>query len=40
MAEAAQKKFDVYQHVTDTILAEIEKGCVLWLQHWTRAAAV
>lgn len=40
MAEAAQKKFDVYQHVTDTILAEIEKGCVPWLQHWTRAAAV
>ena len=30
MAEGAQNKFDVYQHVTDTILAEIEKGCVPW----------
>jgi antirestriction protein ArdC len=35
MAEAAQTKFDVYQHVTDTILAEIEKGCVPWHQPWT-----
>ena len=35
MAEAAAKKFDVYQHVTDTILAEIEKGCVPWHQPWT-----
>lgn len=27
MPEAAQKKFDVYQHVTEKILAEIKKGC-------------
>jgi antirestriction protein ArdC len=37
MAEAAQKKFDVYQHVTDTILAEIEKGCVPWRKPWSGA---
>jgi antirestriction protein ArdC len=35
MAEAVQTKFDVYQHVTDTILAEIGKGCVPWHQPWT-----
>ena len=39
MAEGAQTKFDVYQHVTDTILAEIEKGCVPWHQPWTGARA-
>lgn len=37
MAEAAAKKFDIYQHVTDTILAEIEKGCAPWRQPWSGA---
>ncbi|MBD1204847.1 MAG: DUF1738 domain-containing protein, partial [Rhodobacteraceae bacterium] len=37
MAEAAQTKFDVYQHVTDTILSEIGKGCVPWRKPWSGA---
>ena len=41
MAETVQtKKFDVYQHVTDAILAEIEKGCVPWHQPWSGARNV
>lgn len=37
MTEAAPKKFDIYQHVTDTIVAEIEKGCPPWRQPWSGA---
>jgi antirestriction protein ArdC len=31
----AQTQFDVYQEVTDTILAEIEKGTPPWRQPWS-----
>ena len=31
----AQQKFNVYQHVTDTILAELEAGTVPWHQPWS-----
>lgn len=34
----AQTQFDVYQEVTDTILAEIEKGTPPWRQPWSGGA--
>lgn len=35
MAEAPANKFDLYQHVTDTILAELEKGSIPWRKPWS-----
>lgn len=35
----AKAKFDVYQHVTDTILKEIEQGTPPWRKPWTGGGA-
>lgn len=32
-------KFDVYAHVTDTIIAEIEAGTPPWRKPWTGSAS-
>jgi hypothetical protein len=34
MIKAATKKFDIYQHVTEAIPAEIEQGCAPRRQLW------
>ncbi len=31
----AQRKFNIYQHVTDTIVAELRDGTLPWRQPWS-----
>lgn len=41
MARLAQRetdRTDLYQEVTDTIIAELEAGCLPWVQSWTQEA--
>lgn len=35
-----ETKFDLYQHITDTIIAALEKGVVPWQKPWTAATGV